>query len=261
MRTISGLSRCTCWTRRNRWQVCELLNTSLLCSHFHCPLIWFNCSSGCSCSTGADSCETLPASAAFGNGSATATSDDDTFHRVSATSRVKLLEIAMVVALVVESGGSHTSRKTQQKSHSLPHSIHSQQETTHLTLSSWNQFQPNHVSPSALSCTHAAQVAIHQSGTMAMLCLLLTHRARNQTDMLNAMHHCQCNCASLVSEQQQSGLHQTQIHSHLQCTPTFSTIAPCAAAVVWTFSLFPFSAIRFLYTKQSFRRYPGLLHS
>ena len=47
---------------------------------------------------------------------------------------------------------------------------------------------------------------------MAVLCLSLTHRARNQTDTLIEMHHCQCKCASLVSEQQRSRLH---LHSHV----------------------------------------------
>ena len=128
----------------------------------------------------------------------------------------------MVVALVVESGNSRQGRKTQQMSHSLPNSKHSQQETTHSTRPSWNQYvsshPPNHVSPSALSCTHAAQFEIHQSKTMAVLCLSLTHRAHNQLDMLIEMHHCQCKCASLNSSNH--GFTKRE-NSHLQCTPGF----------------------------------------
>ena len=104
---------------------------------------------------------------------------------------MKLLEISMVVALVVESRNSRQRRKTQQMSHSLPNSIHSQQETAHLTRPSWNQYglshQPNHLSTTSLSCTHAVQWEIHQSKTMAVLCLSLTFRARNQplSNLLN----------------------------------------------------------------------------
>ena len=53
----------------------------------------------------------------------------------------------MVVALVVESRRSRQSKKTQQMSHCLPNSKHSQQETTHSTRPSWNLYvssqQPN----------------------------------------------------------------------------------------------------------------------
>ena len=91
----------------------------------------------------------------------------------------------MMVALVVESGSSRQSRKNSKQS---------QQETTHSTGPSWNQYvsshQPNHVSPSAFSCTHAAQLKIHQSKTMAELCLSVTQRAHNQSDTLIEMHHC-----------------------------------------------------------------------
>ena len=104
--------------------------------------------------------------------------------RSSATSRVKLLEISMVEAWVVESSNNRQSRKPQQMFHFLQNSKHSQQVTTHLTPPSWNQYvlshQPNHVPPSALSCTQAAQLQIHESKTMAMLCLSKTHWACNQ---------------------------------------------------------------------------------
>ena len=38
------------------------------------------------------------------------------------------------------------------------------------------------------------------------------------------MHQCQCKCASLVSEQPRSRLHQMRIQSHLQCTSTFQPL-------------------------------------
>ena len=92
----------------------------------------------------------------------------------------------MVQALTVESGNC---RKTQQMCHSLPNLKHSQQGTTHLTRPSWNQYvsshQPNHVSPSALSRCSIGDTSIENNGCAVPF-------------------HCQCKCASLVSEQQPS---------------------------------------------------------
>ena len=139
---------------------------------------------------------------------------------VSVTSHCEThLRLRWWLHLLSNQVNSRQSRKTQQMSQfspNSPNSKHSQQETTHSTRPSWNQYvsshQPNHVSPSAICCTHAAQLEIHQSKTMAVLCLSLTHRAHNQLDTLIEMHHCQCKCACLVSKEQQSRLDQTRKH-------------------------------------------------
>ena len=100
--------------------------------------------------------------------------------------------------------------KKQQTSHSLPNWKRSQLETAHLTQPSQNQFssrcQVNHVSPSAIPKTHVAQLKTHQSNTMEVVCLSLSHWARDHMNMLIEM---------------QSLLLQTQKPCPLQSTPTF----------------------------------------